>query len=117
MPFTWQVTPEQAFMPWIAAYIASIRQGVRAIADSRSPEIESWMKVNAPWTDRSAAARQSLNTSVEQMGQDMVRITLAHGVSYGIWLELAHSGSYQILGTALDHWGPIIWADVQRLLR
>lgn len=113
---TWSVTPEQAFGELTNAYIAAIRRGVRAIAQRRAPEIENWMKSNATWTDRTGNARQTLNTEVEQVTADMVQIVLAHGVEYGIYLELAHGGTYAIIAPALDHWGPVIWNDVQTLL-
>lgn len=116
MGVVWSVTPEQAFGELTREYVAAIRRGIRALADRRAPEIEAWMKSNARWTDRTGNARQTLNTEVEQMGADMVAIILAHGVSYGVYLELAHASRFSILSPALDHWGPLIWADVQRML-
>lgn len=116
MSFQWDVTPEQAFGELTQAYIAAIRRGVQAIAQRRAPEIEAWMKQNASWTDRTGNARQTLNTTIEEISLDMVNIILAHGVEYGIYLELANAGNYAIIAPALDHWGPIIWRDVQQML-
>lgn len=75
------------------------------------------MQANAPWTDRTAAARQTLHTEVEELAVGMVEVIMSHGVSYGQYLELAMGGRWQILGHALDTWGVIIWQDVQDLLR
>lgn len=116
MGVVWSVTPEQAFTELTQAYVAAIRHGIRALADRRAPEIEAWMKQNAVWTDRTGNARQTLNTEVEQMGADMVAIILAHGVEYGIWLELSHGGAYSVISPALDYFGPLIWRDVQAML-
>jgi hypothetical protein len=116
LSFQWTVTPEQAFGDLTRAYIAAIRRGIRALADRRAPEIEAWMKSNAVWTDRTGNARQTLNTEVEQVSLDMVQIILAHGVEYGIYLELANAGNYAIITPALDYWGPQIWRDVQAML-
>jgi hypothetical protein len=55
------------------------------------------MKTQAPWTDRTGAARAGLNTNSGKEGPDTWVLTLAHGVSYGIWLELANSGTYAIV--------------------
>ena len=35
------------------------------------------------------------------------RITLAHGVEYGIWLELAHEKRYAIIQETIDHVGSL----------
>lgn len=115
--FEWEIEPATAFGQLTQAYAQAIRRGVRVIADRRAPEIEAWMKANAPWTDRTGAARQTLHTEVEQLAQDMVQITLDHGVEYGVYLELAHAGVWGIIGPAIDVWGPVIWADVQAMLR
>lgn len=54
------------------------------------------MKLKAPWTDRTTNARTGLNGSVEHLPTRHT-ITFAHGVDYGIWLEVANSGKYQII--------------------
>lgn len=113
---TWTVTPEQAFTPGVQAYITRIRAGVRAIADRYAPQIEAWMKAEAIWTDRTGNARQTLNTEVEQVTSDMVAIILAHGVSYGVYLELSHGANFAIVTPALDYFGPLIWRDVVAML-
>jgi hypothetical protein len=114
--FEWDITPETAFGQLTAAYAAAIRNGVRQIARRRAPEIEAWMKNNARWTDRTGNARQTLHTDVEDMALDMVQIILAHGVDYGVFLELAHGGVWGIIGDAVDTWGPVVWQDVRAML-
>jgi hypothetical protein len=113
----WTVTPERAFGDLTQAYIAAIRRGVRAIAQRRAPEIEAWMKAQAPWTDRSSNARQTLSAEVEDIALDMVAILMQGGVEYFVFLELANGGRYAIIAPAIDQWGPIIWQDVQAMLR
>jgi hypothetical protein len=115
--FEWTVTPEQAFTGLTQAYITRIRQGVRDIARRRAPEIEAWMKVNAPWQNVTGLARQSLNVEVEEVSLDMVDIILSHGVEYGVFLELANAGRFSILAPAMDYFGPLIWQDVQQMLQ
>ena len=56
----------------------------------------SWMKINAPWTDDTGAARASLTATPGHR-----EITVSHGVHYGIWLEVANSGRFQILAPAI----------------
>jgi hypothetical protein len=117
MGIRWSTTPSQAWGDLANAYTLAIRRGVRAIADRYAAEIEAYMKANAVWVDRSGNARQSLSAEVEDLTRDMVAIILAHGVDYGIYLELAHGGTYQIIAPTIDVFGPRIWADVVALMR
>jgi hypothetical protein len=75
------------------------------------PIIQRWMKLYAPWTDRTGAARTGLYTDVEH---DTVVFTLliSHGanVQYGIFLELR---GFEIIGPALDFFFPLIMRDIQ----
>ncbi len=117
MSFQWTTRPSAAWPDLAGAYAALIRRSVRTLADRRAPEIEAWMKSNAPWTDRTGNARQTLNTEVDDLAGSAVEIRLAHGMEYGIYLELAHGGNWAIIGPAIDHFAPIIWNDVLALLR
>lgn len=120
--YFWVRTPTEAFGEMAHEYSAAIHQGVINIALRRAPEIENWMKDNAPWTDRTGNARQSLFTVVKgsemvmDMANKMVNIILSHGVHYGLFLEVSRAGKYAIVNRAIDHWAPIIWADVLRML-
>ena len=114
--FRWERPPEQPLSELTEAYISAIHRGVYRIAQSTAPEIENWMKANAPWTDRTANARQTLYTEVNQVVQSMVEIVLSHGVEYGIFLELSNAGKYAIIDPAIDHFAPILWSEVVRML-
>jgi len=114
--FHWEKTPEEALGELGDAYASAIHRGVKAIVDRWAPEIENWMKQNAPWTDRTGNARQTLHTEVEEVVDEMVEIIMAHGVYYGIYLELCNAGRYAIINPALDHFAPKIWQDVRRML-
>lgn len=114
--FIWHDPPDEVFPAGMDEYLAAIKQGIMAIAVRRAPEIEAWLKTNASWVDRSGNARQTLHTEVRVMAEQVV-IVLSHGMDYGKWLELANGGRYAIVGPGLDHWAPIIWNDVEALLR
>lgn len=113
--FEWTVSPEEAFDALVEQYIADVRVGVEAIAQRWAPDIETWMKRNAPWTDRTGNARQTLNTEVLNLTNE-IAVLMDHGVEYGIFLELAHGGKYEIIGPALDEFAPRIMADVRRFM-
>lgn len=116
MGVVWDVEPDVALGELADEYIRLIHAGVRQIIQRYQPEVEAWMKANAPWTDRTGNARQTLFTEVEDFVNTAVELFMSHGVDYGIYLELDHGGVYAIIGPALDYFAPKIWADVQALL-
>ena len=75
-------------------------------ASTKAIEYESYMKMNRPWTDRTNQAKATLNAKVSQPDMNTVRITLAHGVDYGIWLELAHGRNWAIVAPTVNEKGP-----------
>lgn len=83
---------------------------------TKASEIESKMKQNRPWTDRTNMAKATLNAKVSQPSSTVVRITLAHGVDYGIWLELAHNKNYAIIAPTIQEEGPRIVEDLNGLM-
>jgi len=114
--FRWERPPEQALSELTEAYVAAIERGVFKIAQGYAPEIENWMKENAPWQDRTTNARQSLYTEVHQVVESMVELILSHGMDYGVYLELNNAGRYAIIDPAIDHFAPILWSEVVRML-
>lgn len=85
-------------------------------ASTEAVRLEHYMKQNRPWTDRTGLAKQRLNARVSQVGSSKIRITLAHGVSYGIWLELAHGKNYAVIKPTIDHEAPRVFKGMQGLL-
>ena len=83
---------------------------------TKAAELQSKMKLNRPWTDRTGMAKAMLSAKVSQPSQNIVRITLAHGVSYGIWLELAHEKNYAIIAPTIREEGPRIVEDLGDLM-
>jgi len=116
MPIVWERAPQDAVQAGMDAYQAAVYQAIYALALRRKPEIENWMKENAPWVDRTGNARQSLHVVVEATVQ-YITLGLWHGMWYGIYLENSNAGTYAILGPAVDHWTPILMADIQAVLQ
>lgn len=51
-----------------------------------SADMEAKAKSVAPWQDRTAHARQSINHDTQLLGDD-IEMTVSHGVNYGRYLE------------------------------
>lgn len=77
---------------------------VRVFAEQGATKLQSSAQSNARWTDRTGSARQRLNAYVSAIANGY-RITLAHGVEYGIWLELAHEKRFSIIPETLNRVG------------
>ena len=83
---------------------------------TKASEIQAKMKINRPWTDRTGMAKALLSAKVSQPNDNTVRITLSHGVNYGIWLELAHEKNYAIIAPTIREEGPRIVEDLNNLM-
>lgn len=83
---------------------------------TKAVELQFKMQQNRPWTDRTGKAKATLNAKVSQPSATTVRITLAHGVDYGIWLELAHEKKYAIIEPTIRLEGPRIVEDMNTLM-
>ena len=86
-----------------------------AVAKFSAPQIQSDMRQNAAWQDRTGNARNGLFAK-PQVSTNAVAIVLYHSVPYGIWLELRWSGKYAIITPSLAKWGPRVMALLAKSL-
>ena len=73
--------------------------------DSVSKEMEAYAKSNRPWQDRTGEARKRLKGNKKNMG-NVVRCEIAHGVDYGIFLEMCNERRFAILEPTVKAIGP-----------
>lgn len=92
------------------------RAAVHMEAETISKEMESYAKVNRKWTDRSSLAKDNLRSVVSKPSENLIRITLSHGVDYGIWLELANEQKYAIIKPTLEKYDAELMESVRGLL-
>ena len=89
---------------------------IRMYAETGAQKLQTKAKNNAPWTDRTGRARAGLNSYVSAVANGY-RIALAHGVNYGIWLELAHEKRFSIIPQTIEYVGTFeIMPGFQNLL-
>ena len=85
-------------------------------ANTLSPKIAAWMKENHPWTNRTGFAQMMLDTSVEQMGGDTIRIWMYNNKPYyGPYLESRWGGRYSVLRPAIQYWRPKLLSEMEGL--
>ena len=80
---------------------------------TKAPIIEAEMKGTRPWKDQSGGAKATLNVRVSNPEPNIVRMTLAHGKDYGIWLELANEKNFAIIEPTLRYSGPEVVEELQ----
>lgn len=85
-------------------------------AATKASELKAKMQANRRWTDRTGMAKARLDAKVSRPKTNIIRITLSHGVSYGIWLELAHEKKYAIIAPTINQEAPRVIEDLDNLL-
>ncbi len=113
MAITWNYSD---LLDNINALAPKVTTAVLMYAQTQSTDLTAKMKARRPWTDRTGMAKAQLNTTVSQPSNNIVRLTLQHGVDYGIWLELAHGKKYAILVPTVNLEGPRILEGLSNLL-
>lgn len=88
---------------------------IAVVVDRNAAWGQGWARTNAPWTDDTSAARNGLFAISKSLG-GLHEILFSHSVNYGIWLEIANNGKYQIIMPAVRQTGSRLMADLRRLL-
>lgn len=91
---------------------AAIEEALEELAD----EVEEYMRLNAPWEDRSGEARSGLVAEYNESGLFKHQIVLYHTVEYGIWLEVRWNGRFAIIQPTLEHFGPRVMGGLEGVL-
>lgn len=119
MIWNWQITPSQAWPPFVQAQVDALEADLVALVEEMLPAITAFMQREARWTDRTGDARSSLFSALIHEARRTVGILVSHGslIDYGIWLELAHAGRFAIIAPTVDEWGPVFFDRVQELVR
>lgn len=74
---------------------------IKMMAQNGAEKMENYAKTHRRWKDRTSHARQRLTGYTEVSGE-RIRVCIAHGVEYGIHLELGHGKKYAILQEAVN---------------
>lgn len=88
---------------------------IRMYAETQAKNLEGYAKEHRPWTDRTGDARKRLTGYVSEIPNGY-RINLAHGVDYGVWLELAMEKRFAILEPTVRLQGGEVLRGLSNLL-
>lgn len=93
-----------------------MRAAIGLYADTAAKKMEAEAKLNAPWTDRTGNARNSIQGDFGWRKNQAV-ITLSGNVDYFVYLELAMEKRWAILKPTIDRNAPEILKGYQRLVK
>ena len=82
-------------------------QALMAYGNTAAAKLQGEAQMSRTWTDRTAQAVQRIKGYCIKTGTG-VRIYLAHGVDYGVYLEFAHGKKYAVIYPTLRREGPEI---------
>lgn len=80
----------------LKAFTKKGKEAIDKAIQEEAKSIEQYMKANAPWQDRTGAARKSLKATAERKGLN-VSIKLSNPVEYGIYLEQGMEKRFAII--------------------
>ena len=88
----------------LLSYNEKAEIAIEIYAENGAKKMETYAKQHRRWTDRTGRARQRLTGYTTKLPNKM-RIYIAHGVDYGIWLEKANEEKYAILNETVEKVG------------
>ena len=100
-------------IPALVPYIDNV---VGRTMDFYAPQVEASAKQKAPWTDRTANARNGLAAEHIKEGELIHSIVLYHQVPYGIWLEVKWDGRFATILPRIQEYGPKVMETVSGIL-
>jgi hypothetical protein len=89
-----------------------VYQALVAYLNEQAGEIEAQMKREAPWQDRTGAARRQLRAQVDVSGAQ-AQLNLSQNVPHGVFLELSNGGRYAIVSPTVARVGAKIMRDIK----
>jgi len=110
----WTKNPVDAWMPAVEQMPSALVTVVKEVFRAREQEITAWMKENHPFRNRTGFAEASLHTEIIEEGFIVSLVCMyTIPIFYSRYLEASKWG---VLGITLDHWSPVLIADLKKVL-
>lgn len=85
----------------VGEHKVKVQEGLLVYGKTAGKKMEAEAKRNAPWTDRTTNARNSIKGDAEYKGAKVV-ISLSGNMDYSVYLEKANEGKFAILKPTVD---------------
>lgn len=92
-----------------------VEAAVTLVVEFQATRGEALMKTDAPWTDRTGAARSGLFTNALHFPGVQHQILFSHSVPYGIWLEVANEERFAVILSSVETIGTATMEQLQGL--
>lgn len=99
----------------LSAFDTKADAAIKMYAATSALKLQNDARRDAPWVDRTGHARQRLVGDVMDV-PDGYELRLAHGVDYGVFLELANEKKYAAIAPAINLRSTEIIRGLNRLL-
>ena len=118
MTFRWKPgkSPTQVWGPKVDRFVRQLESGIILILELYAPQIEGDMKTNAPWTDQTGNARQTLQAFVYKKQDGVIALVAKQQMDYGLWLELKNGGKFAIVLPTLEQYYGTVWSAVREVV-
>jgi len=100
----------------LAKWAIEKRTGVEAVSRVTAANMQNFARINRPWEDQTGDARAGLNAGSFWEGMDILKVYIAHSREYGIWLELANDGRYEILSPTIKEFQDKWYQGIKRIM-
>jgi hypothetical protein len=101
--------------PGLERFPSKLEAGVALYFEYEESKVQDYMRANAPWTDRTANARQGLFCKAKSTPGNHALVCY-HTMPYGIWLEVKNNGQYAIIIPTIQHEGARVMRGLSQLL-
>ena len=92
------------------------RAGVEGVARVTGANMQNYARTNKRWQDRTGNAKAGLNGGSFWQNPFMLMVFIAHSMSYGVMLELAHDRKYQILEESRDKFKDSFYQGCKKIM-
>jgi len=92
------------------------RAGCEAVAKITASQMQNYSRTNRRWQDRTGNARAGLHGGSFWDNPFMLMVFIAHSMSYGVYLELAHDRKYAILEESRDKFKDSFYQGVKKIM-
>jgi hypothetical protein len=92
------------------------RAGIEGLSLTTAGNMQNYARQNRPWKDQTGNARAGLNGGYFWENPEILKMYIAHSMSYGPFLELAHDRKYQILEPTVNKFKDSWYGGVKRIM-
>jgi hypothetical protein len=92
------------------------KAGCEAVAKTTAANMQNYARDKRRWKDITGAARAGLHGDGGWESETVLKAFIAHGMDYGVYLELAHDRKYKLLEEVRDRFRNDFVNNIKRIM-